>query len=408
MRRASPRVIQTVARFGYAFIASAALDRSRGGNEPEAPGRLYRLVWGRREIYLDPGDNLIGRDRDAVVWIDDESVSRRHARISEGPCPEVDRPAVQTDTVERPGGDAAVIRVKGTKKGIAMKSDVNPFFCMADPYRGGAIAVAEAARSVACVGARPLAITDCLNFGNPEKPEVMAQFEAAVRGIADACRALDVPVVSGNVSFYNETDGRAIPPTPTVGMVGLLDDVTRHVRLPFRRNGDLVALLGETRDELGASEFLRTIRGRDEGPCPEVDLPAEARLVNLLVALAAHEKLASAHDVSDGGLAVALAECAMQGNLGAVVELDSDLRPSALLFGESTGRAIVSVPPSSEAAVRTAAEQSRVPFRVIGTVGGDRLRVFVRGRVFIDEDLAALDRLWRSAFAHAIEAADVL
>ena len=137
---------------------------------------------------------------------------------------------VQTNTVERPGGDAAVIRVKGTKKGIAMKSDVNPFFCMADPYRGGAIAVAEAARSVACTGARPLAITDCLNFGNPEKPEVMAQFEAAVRGIADACRVLGVPVVSGNVSLYNETDGRAIPPTPTVGMVGLLEDVDKHVR----------------------------------------------------------------------------------------------------------------------------------------------------------------------------------
>jgi phosphoribosylformylglycinamidine synthase II len=315
---------------------------------------------------------------------------------------------VQTNTVERPGGDAAVLRVKGTKKGIAMKSDVNPFFCMADPYRGGAIAVAEAARSVACVGARPLAITDCLNFGNPEKPEVMAQFEAAVRGISDACRALDVPVVSGNVSFYNETDGRAIPPTPTVGMVGLIEDVEKHVRLPFRRAGDLIALLGETRDELGASEFLRTIRGRDEGPCPEVDLQAEARLVNLLVALVAHEKLASAHDVSDGGLAVALAECAMQGSLGAVVDLDSDFRPSALLFGESTGRALVSFPSSAEAAVRTAAEQSRVPFRVIGSVGGDRLRITVGGRPLIDEGLCGLTELWRKAFVHAIEAPDVL
>ncbi|HEX4439054.1 MAG TPA: phosphoribosylformylglycinamidine synthase subunit PurL, partial [Thermoanaerobaculia bacterium] len=172
---------------------------------------------------------------------------------------------VQSNTVERPGGDAAVIRVKGTKKGIAMKSDVNPFFCMFDPYRGGAIAVAEAARSVACTGARPLAITDCLNFGNPEKPEVMAQFELAVRGITDACRALGTPVVSGNVSFYNETDGRAIPPTPTVGMVGLMQDVAAHVRVPFRKDGDVVGVLGTTREELGASEFLRTVRGRDEG-----------------------------------------------------------------------------------------------------------------------------------------------
>jgi phosphoribosylformylglycinamidine synthase len=315
---------------------------------------------------------------------------------------------VQTNTVERPGGDAAVIRVKGTKKGVAMKSDVNPFFCQADPYRGGAIAVAEAARSVACVGARPLAITDCLNFGNPEKPEVMAQFEAAVRGITDACRALEIPVVSGNVSFYNETAGRAIPPTPTVGMVGLLDDVSRHVRLPFRKAGDKIALFGTTRDELGASEFLRTIRGRDEGPCPDVDLAAERRLVELLVALAESSRLASAHDVSDGGLAVALAESAMQGGVGAEIALDSDVRPSSLLFGESTGRALVSFAPENEAAVRAAAEKGGVPCAVIGTVGGARLKMALRGRVLVDEDLPALTELWRGAFVHAIESADVL
>jgi phosphoribosylformylglycinamidine synthase II len=317
---------------------------------------------------------------------------------------------VQTNTVERPGGDAAVIRVKGTGKGIAMKSDVNPFFCQADPYRGGAIAVAEAARSVACVGARPLAITDCLNFGNPEKPEVMAQFEAAVRGISDACRALEIPVVSGNVSFYNETAGRAIPPTPTVGMVGLLDDVSRHVRLPFRKAGDRIALLGTTRDELGASEFLRTVRGRDEGPCPEVDLAAEKRLVDLLVGLAKDGLLASAHDVSDGGLAVALAECAMQGGVGEAVDLDSGIRLSSLLFGESTGRALVSFASEAEAAIRSAAAKGGVPFAVIGTVGGGRLKISVRGRseAVIDEDLAALTELWRGAFVHAIESADVL
>src|SRR5438552_1884736 len=223
---------------------------------------------------------------------------------------------VGTNTVERPGGDAAIVRVKGTTKALALKSDVNPFFCALDPYRGGALAVAEAARSIACVGARPLAVTDCLNFGNPEKPEVMGQFEAAVRGISDACRALEIPVVSGNVSFYNETDGRAIPPTPTIGMVGLLEDVEKRVGVPFRREGDIVALLGEARDELGGSEFLRTVRGREEGPCPAVDLPAERRLVDLLVRLARNGNLASAHDLSDGGLAVALAECAMNSGLG--------------------------------------------------------------------------------------------
>ncbi len=315
---------------------------------------------------------------------------------------------VGTNTVERPGGDAALVRVKGTSKALALKSDVNPFFCALDPYRGAAIAVSEAARSIACTGARPLAITDCLNFGNPEKPEVMGQFEASVRGIAEACRAFGIPVVSGNVSFYNETDGRAIPPTPTIGMVGLLEDVGKRVRMPFQNEGDLVALLGEARDELGGSEFLRTIRGRDEGPCPEVDLEAERRLVDILIALAAHRKLASAHDLADGGLAVALAECAMPAGLGAEIALDSDVRPSALLFGESTGRALLSFEPKAEAAVRACAEQSGVPMAVIGRVAGDRLRIALRGRTLVDEPVAALRDLWSTAFARALESADVL
>jgi phosphoribosylformylglycinamidine synthase len=315
---------------------------------------------------------------------------------------------VQTNTVERPGGDAALARVKGTTKAIAMKSDVNPFFCALDPYRGGAIAVAEAARSIAATGAMPVAVTDCLNFGNPERPEVMGQFEAAVRGISDACRALETPVVSGNVSFYNETDGRAIPPTPTIGMVGLLEDVERRVRMPFRAAGDVVALLGTTRDELGGSEFLRAVRGRDEGPCPEVDLEAERKLVHLLVALSKHRKLASAHDLSDGGLAVALAECAMKSGLGAAIALESGVRPSSVLFGESTGRALISFEPKNEAAVRASAEQSGVPFAVIGKVEGDRLAASLRGRKLLDEPLAALRDLWSTAFARALESADVL
>ena len=315
---------------------------------------------------------------------------------------------VGTNTVERPGGDAALVRVKGTTKALAVKSDVNPFFCALDPYKGAAIAVAEAARSIACTGAAPLAITDCLNFGSPERPEVMAQFAAAVRGISDACRAFEVPVVSGNVSFYNETDGRAIPPTPTVGMVGLIEDVERRVRMPFRAAGDTVALLGETRDELGGSEFLRVIRGCDEGPCPEVDLDAERRLVRLLVGLAHHRKLASAHDLSDGGLAVALAECAMKGDCGAEILLDSDVRAAALLFGESTARALVSFEPKAEAAVRASATQSGVPFAVIGRAGGGRLKISLRGRTLVDEPVAALRDLWSTAFARALEAADVL
>ena len=316
---------------------------------------------------------------------------------------------VGTNTVERPGGDAAIVRVKGTTKALAAKSDVNPFFCALDPYRGAAIAVAEAARSLACVGARAIGVTDCLNFGNPEKPEVMGQFEAAVRGISDACRALDVPVVSGNVSFYNETDGRAIPPTPTIGMVGLLEDVARRVTVSFGQPGDVIALLGETRDELGGSEFLRTVLGIDEGPCPAVDLAAERRLVDLLVALATHRKLASAHDVADGGLAVALAECAMKAGLGAEIRLESDLRPSALLFGETTGRAVVTFLPRNEAAVRSAAAQAGVPFAILGRVGASRVTIRVGDRVLIDEEVASLRELWSTSFERAIEeAAEVL
>jgi phosphoribosylformylglycinamidine synthase len=315
---------------------------------------------------------------------------------------------VGTNTVERPGGDAALVRVKGTAKALALKSDVNPFFCALDPYRGAAIAVAEAARSIACTGGRPLAITDCLNFGNPEKPEVMGQFEASVRGIADACRTLEIPVVSGNVSFYNETDGRAIPPTPTVGMVGLLEDVGKHVRMPFRREGDRIALLGQTRDELGGSEFLRVIRARDEGPCPNLDLAAEKRLIGLLVSLADSGRLASAHDVSDGGLAVALAECAMLAGIGVEAALDAESRLSALLFGETTARALVSFREEEEPEVRGAAEKLGVPYRVLGRVSGDRLRLSAGSRTLIDENVASLEEIWSGSFAHAMEAADVL
>jgi phosphoribosylformylglycinamidine synthase II len=315
---------------------------------------------------------------------------------------------VGTNTIERPGGDAALLRIKGTRKAIAVKSDVNPLFCACDPYRGAAIAVAEAARSIAATGARPLAVTDCLNFGSPERPEIMGQFEAAVRGLSDACRALSVPVVSGNVSFYNETDGRAIPPTPTVGMVGLLEDVSRRVAVAFRAEGDVVALLGETRDELGASEYLRTVHGREEGPCPEVDLEAERRLVDLLVRLAEQGLVASAHDVSDGGLAVALAECAMKGGRGAEISLDPTIRPSALLFGETTGRALITFAAASEGSIRKAAAAAGVPFRAVGRVGGGSLSLRVAGRALIEENVASLREIWTTAFERAIAAADVL
>ncbi|MGH9440748.1 MAG: phosphoribosylformylglycinamidine synthase subunit PurL [Thermoanaerobaculia bacterium] len=328
---------------------------------------------------------------------------------------------VRSNTVERPGGDAAVIRLKATawvddsgagqpgrasatQKGLALKTDVNPFFCALDPRRGAAIAVAECARSIAATGARPLAVTDCLNFGNPEKPEVMEQFALAVEGISEACRVLETPVVSGNVSFYNETGGQSILPTPTIGMVGLLEDVERHVSTAFRREGDLIALIGHTRDELGGSEFLRTVRNRDEGPCPALDLSAEKRLVDFLVAAAARSLLASAHDVSDGGIAVALCESAFREDRGARLALASGgIRPSSILFGESTGRVLLSFSRENTSPVEALARAHDVPLTLAGSVGGGSIRIDLDGTTVLDAPLDTLKARWATAFRQAVE-----
>ena len=221
-----------------------------------------------------------------------------------------------------------------------MTCDVNPRYVAADPQTGAAHAVAEAALNLACVGARPLAVTDCLNFGNPERPEILGQFAAAIRGISEACRVFETPVVSGNVSLYNETDGVSILPTPTVGMVGLLDDVTRSVGFHFAHEGDVVALLGTTRDEMGASEYLATVLGRDEGPCPPLDFASARALVNMLLEPVRDGMLSSAHDVSEGGLAVALAEAAMgPGGFGADLDVeDAALVHAAALLADGGAR----------------------------------------------------------------------
>jgi phosphoribosylformylglycinamidine synthase len=284
---------------------------------------------------------------------------------------------VQACSVIRPGGDAAVLRVPGTARGVAVATDCNPRFVSLDPYLGTQHAVAEAARNVAVTGARPLAITNCLNFGSPERPEVMWAFAEAVRGMGDACRALGTPVVSGNVSFYNETAGEgAIPPTPTIGMVGLLEDVERCVPAPFREAGAVIVLLGETREELGASEYLAVRRGMERGAPPGLDLEAESRLHRLLAAAASAGLLRSAHDAADGGLAVALAECAIGSGIGLDVTLpDPGIRAEALLFGETPSRAVVTCRPGDRSALLALCQEHEVPARAIGTTGGDRLRI---------------------------------
>ena len=311
--------------------------------------------------------------------------------------------SVQGDTVAGPGGDAAVLRVKGTTKGLACSVAVNPRFVSADPGAGAAHAVVEAALNCAVTGARPLAVTDCLNFGNPERPEILGQFVASVRGISDACRALDTPVISGNVSLYNETDGRSIAPTPTIGMVGLLEEVSRAVPSRFVSAGDLVVLFGETRDEMGASEYLAEVLGRDEGPCPSLDLAAARAAVDLLVELAAEGWISSAHDLSQGGLAVAAAESCFGTGLGADLDVPSSLSATRLLFSESAPRVLASIPPAAEGAVLAAARRLGVPAAVVGKVTTGRLRISAGGRPVLSEETAVLEALWSGSFREAME-----
>jgi len=273
---------------------------------------------------------------------------------------------VQGNTVLGPGHAAAVIRVDGTRKGLAVTTDCNPRFMRADPRRGAAQAVAEAARNLACVGAAPIAVTDCLNFGNPEKPFVAWQLTEAIHGLAEACRAFDVPIVSGNVSLYNETNGRAIPPTPTVGMVGLLEDVSLAVPAGFVPEATVI-LLGRAPEALGASEYA------GDGEFPRFDLDDEVRLSQVLRTLAARRLLRSAQDISDGGLAVALAECAMIGDVGAALNV-VDVSDVAL-FSEDQGRAVITCASDSVGAVLRIAEETGVSAEVAGTTGGDRLTV---------------------------------
>ena len=276
---------------------------------------------------------------------------------------------VQGNTVLGPGYAAAVVRVEGTRKGLALTTDCNPRYMRIDPRRGAAQAVAEAARNLACVGAEPIAVTDCLNFGNPEKPNVAWQLTEAVAGLSEACRALEVPIVSGNVSLYNEAAGQAIPPTPTIGMVGLLEDVSLRVGTAFSP-GNAILLLGAPASGLSAGEYLP-----DSGVFPRFDLEAETRLSRVLRAMAETRLARSAQDVSDGGLAVALAECALLGNCGAILRLDEPSDMEVALFSEDQGRAVVScAAPDVERVLELAAAHG-VPARVVGETGGARLTI---------------------------------
>jgi phosphoribosylformylglycinamidine synthase len=306
----------------------------------------------------------------------------------------------------RPGGDAAVVRIatddeRHARKGLALSVAANGRWCFLDPRLGGRHAVAECARNIACVGGEPIAITDCLNFGNPEKPEIMWQFAECVQGIAEACRALGTPVVSGNVSLYNETEGQAILPTPTVGMVGLVEPVERTCTSAFKRAGDVIAVVGALRGEVGGSEYLAAEHGTEAGRPPSLDLALEQKVQAAVREAVREGILSSAHDCSDGGLAVALAECCMMHDapagggkapwIGAAVRVPFPLRKDFILFGEDASRIVVSLPPAALPRFEAIAKARGAPLVLLGAVGGDRLEI--QGGLSVP--IAELARAWR-------------
>jgi phosphoribosylformylglycinamidine synthase len=314
---------------------------------------------------------------------------------------------VRTNTLVVPGMGAGVVRVKGTRRALALSTDCNARFVYLDPFLGAQHAVAEAARNVACAGAQPIGATNCLNFGNPQRPEIMWQFARAVAGMGAACRALDIPITGGNVSLYNETDGNAVLPTPVLGVVGLIEDADAVVRRTFRRTGDVVILLGENRAELGGSEYLKVMHGMIRGVPPALDLDRERALQNVLVDGATAGLILSAHDCAEGGLAVTVAECCFDTGVGVEVGLpgvgDDQWRDVMTLFGEAASRAVVSVEPQYASELLRRAANAGVPAVEIGRVGGDRIRLSVDGRVAIDESLRDVERMWSTTIENFFE-----
>jgi phosphoribosylformylglycinamidine synthase subunit PurL len=292
---------------------------------------------------------------------------------------------------------------------LAMSVDGNGRYCYLDPRRGAMLAVAEAARNVACAGATPIGATNCLNFGNPERPEIMWQLVEAIEGIADACRALNVPITGGNVSLYNETNSEAIYPTPVLGVVGVIDDASKVVARAFRQEGEDVVLLGEGFGELGGTEYLKTLHQTVKGQPPAIDLDRERRLIELLGRAAVSGILRSAHDCSDGGLAVTLAECAFDtGGIGCDVDIPAlskdEHEPAVMglarvLFGESASRAVVTVRPSDRAALMQFATELGVSAKLIGKTGGSRLVLRIAAETAIDVAVDEAEREWSSAIA---------
>jgi phosphoribosylformylglycinamidine synthase len=321
---------------------------------------------------------------------------------------------VRTNTAVLPGADAAVVRVKETRRAISMCLDGNGKFAAINPRMGAKLIVAEAARNNVCVGAKPIAVTNCLNFASPERPEVMWSFSEVVDGIKEACEAFETPIVSGNVSFYNETEGRGILPTPTIGMVGLIEDARKIITHGFKTEGDIIALLGITKDDLAASEYAQTILGltTDElieiGIVPEIDLDLEKRIQQTCLKLADKFLLKSAHDCSDGGLAVAITESCFSSlnrkSVGAEIDLkDENLDAAVHLFGESPSRIIISFAPEKLSEIEAICAETNSPFTVIGKVAGEDLKIKINGEEIVSASVAELETAWKFSLENQLE-----
>ncbi len=307
---------------------------------------------------------------------------------------------VRTNTVVHPGSDAAVLRIKGKNKGLAISTDCNSRYCYLDPEMGGSIAVVEAARNVVCSGAKPLAITDGLNFGNPMNPEIFWQFEKCAEGISKACESLNTPVTGGNVSFYNESPEGAVYPTPIIGMVGLMDDVKKAITQDFKDEGDFIFLVGETKDELGGSEYLKVIHDKEEGKIPELDLEEEKNVQNFVLSAIDKGIVKSAHDCSEGGLAVNLAESCINGNIGAEIYLEnSSLSDISSLFSETQSRIVISVANDNIDEFINLKKTNNLKVEKLGEVKGDRLKI----NKLIDLPLKELKEKWQESIAAKME-----
>lgn len=363
---------------------------------------VYKRPYKRREFIkvLNPEDLPLPRDLNEIFIriLDSPNICHKEWIFTQ-----YDH-MVQTNTVLLPGADSAVLWIKENGKGLAITLDGNSNFCYLDPREGAKLMVAEALRNISCVGARPLGATNCLNFGNPEKEEVMWEFKEVVEGMAEACKFFKIPITGGNVSFYNETSGKGIYPTPVFGLVGIIDKIENVLTPSFKREDDYIAICGKMNNEIGGSEYLRIVKGENLGPCPTVDLKMEWKLHRFMLEAIERSLLSSAHDISEGGLLACLAESAFSGGIGFVVKIgDRDGREDFFLFGESPTRIVITFPDENRWKIKKLAEKWGVPLKVIGWTGGDRMVVDKNFKSIINISLTEGEKVWRKSIEKRME-----